>query len=144
MAGRPAGQTSLVDVNHILPINQIHLQEMNLKQLYNQVTHNTDVCLEWMAVNGLLKNQSTCNRCPGQPLRTLIKSSNISEHDMLMWRCKFCKSKKSIRADSFFENTNIPLSSCLDLIYWWCLDATQATMQREVALTSDHTSVSHV
>ena len=58
-----------------------------------------------------------------------------------MWRCKICKCKKSIRTNSFFEQTNLPLGRCLELIYWWCLDINQRTMQMEVEVSSDHITV---
>ena len=94
MAGRHAGKIAIVEANRILPLNQITEQLYTLKRVHTEITINIDTCLEWMAINYLLKKQCVCERCDDHPFRTLIKSTRISENDGVMWRCITCKSKK--------------------------------------------------
>ncbi len=40
--------------------------------------------------------------------------------DKWKWRCRTCKSSRSLRAKTFFSNSRLTLQQILDLMMYWC------------------------
>ena len=51
------------------------------------------------------------------------KTADVS--DGYVWRCGFCRKKKSIRATSYFEQSKLPLKKIVLLAYCWAYDVPQ-------------------
>jgi len=54
--------------------------------------------------------------------------------DKVTWRCpsKNCRTNTSIRKDSFFERSGLPLDKLIDLIYYWLLELPHVAIQHEL------------
>ena len=62
----------------------------------------------------LAANMTWCN-CNTQMI--IGNRSDIS--DGCVFRCRSCKTTKSLRAGSFFDKSKLPLQKWLILVYWW-------------------------
>lgn len=51
--------------------------------------------------------------------------SNDRSNDKYSWRCRTCKSTRTIREGTFFSNSKLELEQVVDLMYYWsqCLDS---------------------
>ena len=63
----------------------------------------------------LLADSQTCVNC-STPM-DLRKKADIS--DGCIFRCRSCKTTKSLRAGSFFSKSKLTLQWWLVLLYWW-------------------------
>lgn len=97
------------------------------------VSANIELTIAWMARHRLLGNAATCcNQLMGYVNREKLSDGKA-------WYCKACKSYRSIRKDSFFEESRIPLGKLLELMYWWSIDAKQQLIMDEVGIASEAT-----
>ena len=55
--------------------------------------------------------------------------------DKFTWRCPNCNAMKSIRNESFFTKSKLPLQTWLQLIHHWSMDmpVTEATKQAKIS-----------
>ena len=93
-----------------------HVDEMNLKQLFLQITINEDTCTDWLRAHGLLARGMMC-KC-GSNMRQGIFTKVL---DGIGWRCpkKGCKKFAHQRVGSFFEGSNLPLTELVEFLYFW-------------------------
>ena len=67
------------------------------------------------------------------------EASRLDVSDGVRWRCRVCKTSKSIREGSFFAKSRLPLQKWLLLIYLWARDypvkdvAQEAEIDKNVA-----------
>ncbi|XP_023243634.1 uncharacterized protein LOC111641662 [Centruroides sculpturatus] len=117
------------------------LSEFRLQDLF-LVTQNKQESIRWAMDNGLLKKQRICEngRCVGVNAMRLEETDRT---DGLVWRCsagRACRKKISIRKDSFFENSHLPVSKILQLAYLWAFQLDkQDFLMRELQIASAHT-----
>jgi hypothetical protein len=88
------------------------LSAVNLRWIF---ARTNDELLRFLAYNTLLKNERNCTICD-KPM-SIIKE--LGTGDGVFWRCSECKGKKSVRADSFFEGSKLPLVNAVPLLYMW-------------------------
>jgi transposase-like protein len=88
---------------------------VNLRWIFSQTTEEL---LRFLAHNGLLQNERNCESCDGA--MSIIKKPGTS--DQVEWNCSDCRIKKSVRADSFFSGSNLPLTKAVPLLYMWFRD----------------------
>lgn len=60
--------------------------------------------------------------------------------DKFTWRCKKCKSRKSIRVGTWFERSHLSLSKVSQVTFFWCDRQRHEIVRREVDV-SEHTIV---
>ena len=77
-----------------------------------------DFLIAYLRGKHLLASSMTCTRC-GVPMHE-AKRSDV--RDGYRWRCRQCKTSKSIRDGSFFSKSRISLQKWLLLIYLWARD----------------------
>ena len=84
----------------------------------------------FLVARKLLASSCQCSRCSSE--MELTETTRV--HDGYMWRCPNtrCRTWRSIRSGSFFEGSNIRLSTWLHVMYLW---ATQLTASKIVTLT---------
>lgn len=78
---------------------------------------STEKCISYMMSKGLLKNHMVCV-CEED--MTLMKRGDLS--DGKVWNCRKCLKRTSIRKNSFFENSRLPLEKLMQIIYGFGLD----------------------
>ena len=73
---------------------------------------------------------------------TLKKDSSYGREGYV-WRCtiKQCGYKISVRAGSWFENSNLTLQQVLKLTYYWVYKTRQDTVRRELKINCEETVV---
>lgn len=110
-----------------------------LKDLYRNVTVDTDTCINWLKTNGLLANAMFCDSCGSEC--SFVSRKGIS--DGKSWKCRRreCRNRASIRRGSFFADHNLPLTTMVEMIYWWCMDVEQKVVKQQLGISSNHTMV---
>ena len=94
---------------------------------------SVDQQITFLQQKGLL---DTCGTCHAS--MTLGSKRDIS--DGSIFRCRNCKTTKSLRVGSFFSKSKLPLQKWLVLLYWWIRQypvgdaAEEARVSRETAI----------
>lgn len=103
---------------------------------------NNETLLEWLRSEALLTKTVVCPHC-GNNMK-LTKCDDRS--DGKKWQCqiqvkgKRHRVERTVRADSWFENSNLSLAEMVEITYWWTRDVPQTQMRHELEL-SCNTSV---
>lgn len=130
-------RVEIVAAADIVPLGNM-IQWVSFRDLSITALVDLDSCMQWLAVHGLLRNTRTCEQCRGyNPCRLQRRRARI---DGYMWRCPNCMSDVSIRKDSFFSRSHLPLLKILELIYHWSEDHSQTEMMIQVDIER-HTAV---
>ena len=100
----------------LIPTVFPQIPEMSLKEFFETVSKSRDICIDWLRANGLLAREMTC-KCRFSMRECIF--SNIA--DGQGWRCpqKHCKKIANLRAGSFFEGSNLPLTELVEFLYFW-------------------------
>ena len=100
----------------MLPSTFPYVADMNLKELFLQITINEDTCIDWLRVHGLLARGMIC-KCGTNMLEGIF----TKVIDGVGWRCpkKNCKKFAHRRVGSFFEGSNLPLTKLVEFLYFW-------------------------
>ena len=94
-------------------------EKMNSFLHLGQYLFGGDRCIiAYLRNKHLLAQSMTCSRC-GIPMHE-ARRRDIS--DGFRWRCRQCKTSKSIRDGSFFSKSRLSLQKWLLLIYLWARD----------------------
>ena len=97
---------------------------------------SVDQQITFLQQKGLLATNKTCGTCHAS--MTLGSKRDIS--DGSIFRCRNCKTTKSLRVGSFFSKSKLPLQKWLVLLYWWIRQypvgdaAEEARVSRETAI----------
>jgi hypothetical protein len=125
MAGRPRNTFFIVpQLAPEFPAN------INMKEIHAITASNEDT-LTFFAAHGLIHNSMDCVRCEVP----MVYSNRANAADGKCWYCKTCKCRKSVKTDSFFANSNIALSTHLEIVYWWSLDVKQSIVISETGVS---------
>jgi len=99
---------------------------------FHSATLTEEDCRGWLRRNGLLAVNITCPRC--NSIMEERQYSRVSHG--VIWRCppKQCRAtvSVSVRKDSFFEKSHLPLTKLCDLLYYWSIDVSVAETQFQV------------
>ena len=97
---------------------------------------SVDQQITFLQQKGLLATNKTCGTCHAS--MTLGSKRDIS--DGSIFRCRNCKTTKSLRVGSFFSKSKLPPQKWLVLLYWWIRQypvgdaAEEARVSRETAI----------
>ena len=67
----------------------------------------------------------------------MVLWSASDRSDGVKWYCNTCKVENSIRQDSFFSKSHLPITKLLEILYWWTLDCNLETVSKEIEI-SEH------
>ena len=103
----------------LMPVLFPDVEQITFKQFYQQVVVDTDTCINWLQINGLLARGMLC-KC-GLIMRSRKFSTIIEE---LGWRCpeRNCRKFASLRIEYFLEGSNLPLLELLEFVFLWAKD----------------------
>lgn len=128
--GRPTASRFIINANDI--VDSALLTTLNFKlQDIHRVTATKESTIAWLARHQLLRNTMNC--CGDQ--MGFVNRDRLS--DGKAWYCRLCKSYKSIRKDSFFDGSNLPLDKLLELMYWWSIECKQMVVMTEVGIGTE-------
>jgi len=102
---------------------------INLRDLHLATATEAD-CRQWLRGRRLLAANMQCPKC-----YTMMQERDYSRVlDGRIWRCppKQCRTIVSLRKGSFFENSNLPLTKLIDLIYYWSINLSNTDAEHEV------------
>ena len=85
---------------------------------WNKLTDDTAKIIDLCQRIGLLHVYPT-EPCPKLHNNWYLGSCSKSI-DKCKWRCRACKSSRSIRKDTFFSQSRLTLQQILDLMMYWC------------------------
>ena len=90
-----------------------------------------ETLIEWLMEEGLLGKKQLCSLC-GDKMKLVDRSDGVK------WECrkqvdgKSHRVEKSIRKDSWFEQSKWTLEEILKFTYWWCQDLDQNQITHEL------------
>ena len=106
------------------------------------ITRDTFSLILWLQEKGVISNfGGDCVRCFEGKL-TLKKDTSHGK-DGYIWRCtkKECGYKISVRAGSWFENSNLSLQQVVKLTYYWVYKARQDRVRCKLKINCEETLV---
>ncbi|GFN83683.1 hypothetical protein PoB_001018900 [Plakobranchus ocellatus] len=89
--------------------------------------------LWWVARRKLIRNSVTYSTC-NQPASLNVYSQGS---DSSRWRCNAHNFAPSVRNDSFFSNSKLPMRKFLRFMYMWCFDLPQTYIMYELEMGED-------
>ncbi len=109
-------RAQIINPANILNRQQVLNEDWIFKDLLQQIP-TKEAAIQFCAQRSLLSNTSQCQPC--NRARSLCREPKI---DGVIWRCPRCQSRKSIRAESFFDNSKLSLQQILLFAYGWSRD----------------------
>jgi len=104
MAGRPAGQSTIVPNANVMTLPAIRQEVWNFSTLIPSL-QSKQASMEWLACRRLLRNELRCAACDVD-CRLNAHAKNV---DACRWKCTTCGARKSIRDGSFFSGSHFTL-----------------------------------
>ena len=101
------------------------MSEVSLNNLYD--VENNDVIIKCLVDNKLLNNKIKCKKCN-------IEMAFVVRQclDGYAWRCPSCRTFKSLRTGSFFENLRFNLRNIIKMIYYFSIEMSQTKTAKEL------------
>ena len=93
---------------------------MSLLDVGSVIFGGTPAIIAFSRANGLLSRQKTCPLPCGTIMREVPRRDVT---DDVLWWCPWCKRRKSIRKNSFFAKSRLPLQKWLVIINQWTWEA---------------------
>ena len=92
---------------------------------------NPEDQINFLKSKGLLRTQQDCSSCG----ISMAWKRRPTCGDKFTWRCPNCNCMKSIRNESFFSKSKLPLQTWLQLMHHWSMDmpVTQAAKQAKIS-----------
>lgn len=122
------------------PHSIFNLPVITLRYIHTEVTSSADQCILWLQDQGLLSAVKFCSDCGASC--SLVFLAKVT--DLQGWKCLNSKCMKryiSIRRDTFFGSSHYPLSTLVELLYWWSTDAPQHLVQEEIGVKGPMTII---
>ena len=121
-----------------MPKNVVHLSSFALFEATSTPEKAVDFCLEL----GLLQRFSDCIRCGSHNIK-LQETEKQKVADVIMWRCRVCKTSWTHRRGSLFHGKVTSLRQILQILRLWCLGllATQIASDAEIC---EHTVLDYI
>lgn len=136
--GRPSAPTFIVEPAEVLATAVILEENWTFLSLARFVNEDDPLSvLRWLARRGLVRNTLLCTTCNGE-CAFISYSDGI---DKYRWSCKECNLRFSVRKDSFFSGSHLPLWKILVMMYCWCRDMSQLDITHEAQLGSCRNTV---
>lgn len=90
-------------------------------------SNNPEDLIVYLKSKGLLRTQQDCNTCG----ISMMWKRRPSCTDQFTWRCPECNTFKSIRNESYFAKSKLPLKTWVQLMHHWSMEmpVTQAAKQ---------------
>ncbi|CAI9720272.1 Hypothetical predicted protein [Octopus vulgaris] len=128
MAGPVKRKTTGRIVDEIIDADKLTEKSYVFRDIH-AMTMNNESTINFLASLGLIHNSAMC--C-NQPMRLMTRSTSS---DGKAWRCYVCSHYRSIRQDSFFSGSHLPLARLIDLIYWWAVfECKQRVVMEQVGI----------
>lgn len=109
------------------------MEILKYEDLLKLINTNNDA-INWARNNGLLADKFICCEMEMQ-----LKTTNDNKNG-IRWKCWKCKSTKSIKKNSVFENSNLPINILIKLMYLWVNELQSNIIAFEQGINSKHTT----
>lgn len=129
--GRPGAPQSIVNPNELLSQEDILQEDWCLLELGNHLREPITV-LHWLAQRRLIRNSLHCDQC-AQPFGL---NAYQDATDGYRWYCKSCKLRRSVRDDSFFAHSRLPLKQLICYAYCWSRNMAQNDILHEARMNN--------
>ena len=135
--GRPQAPDHIVNPNLVLDRDELveNLENITHRSLVEET--QTDIIV--VTRHGLIHNSFNCPNC-----NSLCRLNSWNETNAgKIWRCRGqnCNFTKSIRADSFFDNSHLSLTEIVDFIYFWSKKLSLSYIMEETGIEEWHIAV---
>jgi hypothetical protein len=106
--------------------------ELRYEELFHNVMPNEETAINWCKQHHLLAEEMICDlghRCTWQ-----TKPMSSTGVDQFHWRCtgKNHRVRLSIRKDSFFTKSHLPIRNILRIVYYWSWDTPLQVIEHEI------------
>jgi hypothetical protein len=104
------------------------VEQVSINNLH--VEDNNEAIIKCLVDNKLMNNKMKCKNCHIQ-MAFVVRQCL----DGYAWRCPSCRTYKSIRAGSFFENIRFNLRNVIKLIYHFSIETSQTQTAKELNIS---------
>lgn len=105
-----------------------------LKTLFKM---EAEQALKFLVHHGALHNERECSSC--HATMSLLKVKDRT--DGLKWWCSSCKVEKTVRGDSIFSKSKLPIETLLLILYGWSTNWCNNTFLEQELEVDTHTAV---
>jgi transposase-like protein len=104
-----------------------------------EATETIAEAISWTRAKGIILSSLGCQKCHAD-----MKIDQFEEPpDFEAFRCPQCHTRRSIRTDSIFYNSNLSMQKLLLLIYQWSRDIAIKESSRELEISSKTVQIWH-
>jgi transposase-like protein len=96
-----------------------------------QATGSIRASIEFLQAHGIIRSEYTCAACD----REMQLINDKSRGDGCIFRCTSCKRTKSIRQQTFLENSKLSLSHFIWIAYFWASKASMTQICHYLGLS---------
>ena len=115
------------------------LDDLTLRQ-WHELTSSPAKCIDFCQNAGLVPINPK-GKCPKGHNNWYFGSCSRSL-DRCKWRCRICKSSRSLRENTFFSQSRLELQQILDLMFYWSMGVdSQQYIRRNCRMASSATIV---
>jgi len=104
------------------------VEHVSINNLYEE--DNNETIIKCLVDNKLINNKMKCKNCRIQ-MAFVVRQCL----DGYSWRCPSCRTFRSIRAGSFFENLRFNLRNIIKLIYCFSIEMSQTQAAKELNIS---------
>ncbi|GAB1597305.1 uncharacterized protein LOC115230799 [Argonauta hians] len=120
-------------VENVMDVTDIFDENLTFVRLLSDLNgDDTLTAIKWLATRRMLHNSWACPHC-GTPCRLVRYSKG---QDRWRWKCSAHNFAKSIRTESFFENSHISLKNLIIIMFMWANDFPKGQIMRETGLSN--------
>ena len=140
--------TAIFDTSHISESHKFKKTKMANSKFATNYEEVLRICNDrislilWLRERNLMHNYcGICEFCNRGDVRVVI--DRTYSKDEMVFRCNNtrCKKRSSIRRDSWFSGSHLPLETILKLTYYWVYKTPNEVITRELRIGSKHTVV---
>ncbi|KAK6986965.1 hypothetical protein BgiMline_016637, partial [Biomphalaria glabrata] len=133
MTDRRRGRTQIVNLDQIMTDQQIKEEKWTLTTL-SAAVNTKENCMLWLARRRLIKNSAYCTTCH----QSAYLNAYAEGTDGFRWACRSCHFRRTIRDNSFFARSHIPIVHLLLLIYCWSHDMPIFNISHETKISTEY------
>ncbi|GAB1597306.1 uncharacterized protein LOC115230799 [Argonauta hians] len=120
-------------VENVMDVTDIFDENLTFVRLLSDLNgDDTLTAIKWLATRRMLHNSWACPHC-GTPCRLVRYGKG---RDRWRWKCSAHNFAKSIRTESFFENSHISLKNLIIIMFMWANDFPKGQIMRETGLSN--------
>lgn len=113
LRGRPVAPVEIS--KNILARNQLSLIDLTPREMYAAMGTKLQL-LQWLAQHRVIRNSMECNVCH----ENMNLIARHDSQDAYSWHCRNCRTRSSVKSNSFLSNCHLSTEQVVMFIFYWC------------------------